>query len=675
MTVLESTKKPEIIDLLEDSLYRRDKKWDLNPEKATRQLVTVPSDKVFLLGKRKKLIRGLENLLHEFENMDEGVFSYHVTREKDDFVKWIEEVIGSKPLAENIRSRIPYENRSKHSYSKILSIYVNLLKEKSNAKDILDLRKETSSTSTLRRALELYNLSKDPESILITQITEILLGIPNNTNTWDKRVEALEALTKKQIPALSYRQALTLDILMEKLRAKRSMHVFAKDKVEKLFDTFKKNMSGNPLNKIRKINPPSPIKLKKSRYDLYTEKKSIKEMLLIDYTINNLPQDQIVEALSMSIQEKYIILLDTYISLFSKGMAPSLSSKDFSFSNQIKLINTYKDRIRENISREQPEDIFSMGKSETPIELLIKESLRPFFGYGRLLERFESETSLPSCKRLFYLDNLLQENKRLAAFVIPKLESGISSVDEVILESAICIHEEAQSIKKSKKVMELLSRCIKGVNEYKESLSRLKQVAEGEIKTFEQVRKGIASNLEENRILRTSYSNIKKSEFGYSFDLPNGNINLDLHSSLTLGLEKLAKEKIRDLVSVYASKYNQTLVDLANIRKNPIEDLQKYRTIVSKLEQEAINQLKQLEYICDMFDKDSILKIGELRNKFIRERIERISYTTSEIKLEIDKYEKKSFLGLSFSSIFKRGNIKRLREELDICKSDLELMG
>ena len=48
-------------------------------------------------------IWGLQDLLDFLEVMDEETFKHHVAAHKNDFAKWIEEVIGDKDLAQKLR--------------------------------------------------------------------------------------------------------------------------------------------------------------------------------------------------------------------------------------------------------------------------------------------------------------------------------------------------------------------------------------------------------------------------------------------------------------------------------------------------------------------------------------------------------------------------------------------
>jgi hypothetical protein len=65
------------------------------------RLSRVPSAKVFRLNDGKDL-RNLEELAVALSDMNEQVFSHHVTEQKNDFSNWIKDVIGDSTLAKNL---------------------------------------------------------------------------------------------------------------------------------------------------------------------------------------------------------------------------------------------------------------------------------------------------------------------------------------------------------------------------------------------------------------------------------------------------------------------------------------------------------------------------------------------------------------------------------------------
>ena len=67
-----------------------------------KPLKDAPEAKVFWLKDGRKLYN-LKDLLLTLENMDEEVFRFHVNPRKNDFIRWIKEVLGDKKLARKLR--------------------------------------------------------------------------------------------------------------------------------------------------------------------------------------------------------------------------------------------------------------------------------------------------------------------------------------------------------------------------------------------------------------------------------------------------------------------------------------------------------------------------------------------------------------------------------------------
>lgn len=65
-------------------------------------LENVPDDKVFWLCDGR-ILRNLHELADALENMSNDVFEHHVNKEKNDFSSWINDVIGDKKLANDLR--------------------------------------------------------------------------------------------------------------------------------------------------------------------------------------------------------------------------------------------------------------------------------------------------------------------------------------------------------------------------------------------------------------------------------------------------------------------------------------------------------------------------------------------------------------------------------------------
>jgi hypothetical protein len=68
---------------------------------AQRILGEVPQDKVFW-SNDGKLIKKLSELETALKEMSDDTFGYHVNAEKNDFYKWVAEVIGDDRLARDL---------------------------------------------------------------------------------------------------------------------------------------------------------------------------------------------------------------------------------------------------------------------------------------------------------------------------------------------------------------------------------------------------------------------------------------------------------------------------------------------------------------------------------------------------------------------------------------------
>lgn len=71
-------------------------------KKTILTLVNAPDDKCFWTHDGR-ILRNLENLYQVLGEMSNEAFSYHVNPEKNDFAKWIEEVLGDRVLAKQLR--------------------------------------------------------------------------------------------------------------------------------------------------------------------------------------------------------------------------------------------------------------------------------------------------------------------------------------------------------------------------------------------------------------------------------------------------------------------------------------------------------------------------------------------------------------------------------------------
>lgn len=80
----------------------------ISKEEAQRRLSDVPDDKRFWF-QDGKAIRNLKELRKSLIDISDETFRYHVSETKNDFSKWIREVVGDHKLANDLskaRSRI-----------------------------------------------------------------------------------------------------------------------------------------------------------------------------------------------------------------------------------------------------------------------------------------------------------------------------------------------------------------------------------------------------------------------------------------------------------------------------------------------------------------------------------------------------------------------------------------
>ena len=76
------------------------KNFDINQEVPLAQ-------NYFYLNNGKKL-KSIAELIESLKNMDQGLFSFHVNEQHNDFASWIRDVFGEKELARRIsQARYP----------------------------------------------------------------------------------------------------------------------------------------------------------------------------------------------------------------------------------------------------------------------------------------------------------------------------------------------------------------------------------------------------------------------------------------------------------------------------------------------------------------------------------------------------------------------------------------
>ncbi len=97
-------------------------KRSISQEEARRYLAEVMGEKAFWVN-NGPIIKNLEELMASVKTLNEERFRHHVNDEKNDFCKWIDEVIGDKKLADGL-----FKANSRRSFVKKLALRVNQLK-------------------------------------------------------------------------------------------------------------------------------------------------------------------------------------------------------------------------------------------------------------------------------------------------------------------------------------------------------------------------------------------------------------------------------------------------------------------------------------------------------------------------------------------------------------------
>jgi hypothetical protein len=97
-------------------------KKKLSPKEARKILGNV-SPQYCLWVMSGAILKNLNELARELERMNNQVFRYHVSRERNDFSRWIDEVFGDKKLATDIKKA-----KTKKQAYKILKSRLNELK-------------------------------------------------------------------------------------------------------------------------------------------------------------------------------------------------------------------------------------------------------------------------------------------------------------------------------------------------------------------------------------------------------------------------------------------------------------------------------------------------------------------------------------------------------------------
>jgi hypothetical protein len=93
-------------------------------EDAARFLCNAPSEQCFWVN-NGPVLKNVEELADTLQQISDDTYRYHANKEKNDFSRWILEVIGDQKLANDLLS-----SRSKVSAVKKLKTRISLLKKK-----------------------------------------------------------------------------------------------------------------------------------------------------------------------------------------------------------------------------------------------------------------------------------------------------------------------------------------------------------------------------------------------------------------------------------------------------------------------------------------------------------------------------------------------------------------
>ncbi len=94
-------------------------------EEAVKYLSDAPAEQCFWVNDGH-VLKNLSELANAFPQMNEDTYSYHANKEKNDFSKWVNDIIGDKKLANDLLS-----SKTKDSAVKKLNSRLAVLKKKS----------------------------------------------------------------------------------------------------------------------------------------------------------------------------------------------------------------------------------------------------------------------------------------------------------------------------------------------------------------------------------------------------------------------------------------------------------------------------------------------------------------------------------------------------------------
>lgn len=93
-------------------------------DEAARYLCDTLPEKCFWIN-NGPILKNMEGLNNALENMSDDAYAYHANQDKNDFSKWISEIIGDQKLANDLLS-----SRNRKSASRKVTARLNSLKKK-----------------------------------------------------------------------------------------------------------------------------------------------------------------------------------------------------------------------------------------------------------------------------------------------------------------------------------------------------------------------------------------------------------------------------------------------------------------------------------------------------------------------------------------------------------------
>ena len=617
--------------------------WNISDEEAARQLLAVPEGREFHLHGNGKL-NGLESLLEAFHRMDAATFSHHVTNEKDDFIRWMEDVTGCGKFTTKLKT-ISREKKTSANYSSLLEKYITMLKTNTGMKKIFDLR-EYSPTEAFRETCRLFKNDTSPSGEFIKRIAIILSGDYPESRTWKDRLRLLETIQEQ--PPISAKQRWALEILKEKVISKDFFS--QQKKIVNLFDKFQQKLS-EYIPKER-----GPLQIEISEYDLFLEKQDLATRVLIDNFIEKYDKEKTIALLGEGLSLKEMVSYEAYISLLNRiSIFPNFASPD-SLSAQIEKIRDHKKKLRESIKEKEPEIIF--GTQQSPLDSVIRLALKPLFKNKKLEERLDSKLDRYSWRTLLYLDALLSTGKNeLADYISLRLESG-TSAEEAVIDAAILILEEKEISKKTEELIGFLKKEIEKLDSYQSFLEKpAKLLGKKEYDTFKQLKDDLSKSEESNKSFSQEYLKLNKSEIGYQFSFQtNLESLLGQNKQQIKNLEKKAADNVRTLTIDYKAKVTSFLSDNAPEKLDSINKGQEERCI------QHTDRLNLLKGLCETFGiADESTEIANLISCLTNHK----EYFTLKLKIKEDLEKDAEELKRQSREISKRKPAETIKELIE----------